>query len=164
MKILVTGNAGSGKSTLSKQIAKHNNLKCYSLDKIVWREGWKKTPRAKRKQEIDVLISKKSWVIDGVDYDILAAADMVIFLDIPRRVCFYRAAKRNVRYLFKSRPELPSGCPEILIIPTLIRIIWNFPSRVKPKILTQENRLPGSKFIRITNNNELRLYLETSLG
>jgi len=135
MRIFVTGNAGSGKSTLAKRIAKQEGLEYFSLDSIVWQERWRKTPLAERQRKVRELIAKSSWVIDGVDDDVLEAADKVIFLDMPRRVCYYRAAKRNVRYLFSSRPELPARCPEILILPTLVKIIWRFPGRVRPKIL-----------------------------
>ncbi len=159
MKILVIGNAGSGKSTLSKQIAKHYELECFSLDKIVWKERWKKAPRNEQASKINKLIAKSSWVIDGVDYDILKAADKVIFLDIPRRICFYRVTKRNIRYLFKSRPELPAHCPEILIVSKLIKIIWKFPTRVKPNILFEKDRRDSTTFIHVKNNKQLRNYL-----
>lgn len=159
MKILVIGNAGSGKSTLGRQIAKYHELECYSLDKVVWKEHWKKAPRDEQRNKIKKLIARKSWVIDGVDYDILKAADRVIFLDIPRRVCFYRVAKRNIRYLFKSRPELPKHCPEILIVPTLIKIIWKFPARVKPKILLEKARRDSATFVHIEKNKQLRNYM-----
>lgn len=144
MKIFVTGNAGSGKSTMGREIARQRGLDYYSLDKIVWQSGWKKTPAAEQKVQIAELLQKDGWVIDGVDYDILVAADHVIFLDIPRRVCLWRALMRNRRYLFKSRPELPENCPEILIIPQLIKIIWRFPKRVRPKILYEKSRRPAA--------------------
>ena len=123
MKILITGNAGSGKSTLSKKVASDYNLPIYSLDSIVWQSGWKKTPKEVRHKQIVELIQKDEWVIDGVDYDIQDVADVVVFLDAPRRIRYWRSAKRNLPYLFRSRPELPAHCPEILIIPTLIKII-----------------------------------------
>ena len=154
-RILVTGNAGSGKSTFAKQIATEKDLNFYSLDKIVWKEHWQQTPKDEQKRMIAELIKKDSWVIDGVDYDILEAADLVIFLDIPRRVCFYRAVKRNIPCFFSSRPELPANCPEILIIPTLVKIIWRFPRRVRPKILANKERRSTDSFIHITNSSEL---------
>jgi hypothetical protein len=43
-------------------------------------------------------------------------------------------------YLFRSRPGMPERCPEIQIIPTLARIIWNFPTAVAPRILAQSRR------------------------
>ncbi|HSX06346.1 MAG TPA: AAA family ATPase [Candidatus Saccharimonadia bacterium] len=159
MKILVTGNAGSGKSTLSRQLAAHYGLEWYGLDTIVWKEGWQKASTVELNEQMTGLLAKSDWVIDGVSDDILRAADQVVFLDVPRRVSFYRVAKRNWKYLFSSRPDLPVNCPEILIIPKLVKMIWCFPERVRPKILAEkQNR--GGKIVHITNNRELRAYLQ----
>jgi adenylate kinase family enzyme len=152
MKVFVTGNAGSGKSTLGKELAANLGIEYVTLDKIVWKEGWQKAPDDEKKREISRLLSRDSWVIDGVSDEVLQAADLVIFLDYPRRVCFYRALKRNSRYLFSSRPELPPNCPEILIIPKLVKIIWRFPQRVRPHILAEKTKR-GNKnaFIHVTS-------------
>ena len=49
MRIHITGNAGSGKSTFAKSIGDILGVHVYGLDKIVWKEGWKKTPLHERK-------------------------------------------------------------------------------------------------------------------
>lgn len=136
-RILITGNAGSGKTTLARRVAERLDLPCSSLDTVVWRSGWKKTPPEERAEMIREMIRPGAWVIDGVSPEVQEAADTVVFLDVPRRISFRRVCVRNWRYLFRSRPELPPGCPEILIIPTLCRIIWNFPRTVRPRILRQ---------------------------
>ncbi len=159
-KILVTGNAGSGKSTLARKIARSQNIPFFSLDKIVWKEKWQKAPSDEILQKTNVLIKKDNWVIDGVSYEVMAAADQVIFLDVPRKVSYWRTTKRNYKYLFRSRPDLPPHCPEILIIPKLIKIIWRFPVRVKPKILQEKERRSDS-FVHITSKAELRKFLES---
>ncbi len=155
MKILITGNAGSGKTTLSKQVSKKLGLKQYGLDKIVWKERWQKIPSGERNKKIAELVKKKSWVIDGVDFQAMKVADIVVFLDFPRRICYWRILKRNPRYFFSSRPELPPNSPEILIIPYLLKLIWRFPSKVKPKIIKEKQRRKAGKFIHITSNKEL---------
>lgn len=152
-KILVTGNAGSGKSTLSKKIAHKMGIEVHSLDKIVWQPGWKKTKKVHRDKQIKALVSKKTWVIDGVSTEVLKRADTIIFLDVPRRVCFMRVTKRNWRYLFRSRPELPENCPEILIMRELIKIIWNFPKNIRPQIVEELNRSNSKKEVFHVRNN-----------
>lgn len=157
-KILVTGNAGSGKSTTAKIIAETLGVPFVCLDSIVWGEGWQKTTADEVLRKTNELIVNDAWVIDGVSYEAMNAADTVIFLDFPRHVCYVRAAKRNWRYLFQSRPDLPDNCPEILIIPKLVKIIWRFPNRVRPKILNEKARRSGT-FIHIRSNRDLRKYL-----
>lgn len=49
MKILVTGNTGSGKSTLGKYLAKKYDIPLYGLDKIVWKENWQPTTKEEKK-------------------------------------------------------------------------------------------------------------------
>lgn len=161
MRIFITGNAGAGKSTVARLVAERKGLEYSSLDSIVWQERWRKTPPDEVKQKVGELIKQDAWVIDGVGYDVLRAADTVIFLDMPRRTCSYRAAKRNIRYLFSSRPELPPRCPEILILPMLIKIIWRFPKRVRPRILADKDRRQDGSFIHIGNNRKLRAYIDS---
>jgi len=135
-RIFITGNAGSGKTTLARQIGEGLGLPVFGLDSIVWLPGWKKASSAVREQQVAELISKPDWVIEGVSSTVIEAADVVVFLDVNRRTAFWRCAKRNWRYLFRSRPGLPDHCPEILIVPRLVQIIWRFPAKVRPAILS----------------------------
>ncbi len=134
MKIHVTGNAGSGKTTLATIIGSILDLPVFSLDSVVWKEDWVQTPAKERIKSENELAKGASWVIEGVSSNIRGKADLVVFLDFPRIKCLGRCLKRNSFYLFKSRPELPNNCPEIKVLPKLLKIIWNFPKLAKPVI------------------------------
>lgn len=134
-RIHITGNAGSGKTTLAAQLGAQLDLPVFSLDPIVWQTGWKKSAPEWRAEKEAELIARPAWIIEGVSSRVRAAADTMIFLDVPRTVSYVRCIKRNLPYLFRSRPGLPEGCPEILIIPRLIKIIWRFPTAMRPQIL-----------------------------
>ncbi len=136
-RILVTGNAGAGKTTLTRQIGDHLGLPVFGLDAIVWQPDWRKTPGPQVRATLADLCDRPAWVIDGVSSQVEAAADLVIFPDAPPASCTWRCARRNWRYLLRSRPGLPANCPEIRIIRELLRIIWNFDSRVRPGILAR---------------------------
>lgn len=157
-RILVTGNAGSGKSTLAREIAARLDIPYSSLDRVVWQSGWKKTPQDEKARLIRELVQPDRWVIDGVSSEVQAAADTVVFLDVERKVSYWRVCKRNWRYLFRSRPELPAGCPEILIIPTLFKIIWNFSGRIRPRILEQASR-SSHGFFHLKTNSDVEQFL-----
>lgn len=141
-KIFITGNAGSGKTTLARDLGQRFALPVYGLDQIVWRSGWKETPVQEKAAQIAQLVSTPCWIIDGVSSIAESAADIVIFLDVSPVLCTWRCAKRNWHFLFRSRPELPENCPEIAIIPKLLKIIWQFDGRVRPAIL---NRMDSPK-------------------
>ena len=142
----MTGNAGSGKSTLAEKLGAAFDLPATSLDTIVWQPKWNKTPALERDKRIAQLVAEPRWVIEGVSDLVLAEADTVIFLDVPRRTSYLRCAKRNWRYLFRSRPGLPDDCPELRIIPTLTKIIWRFPTHVRPKIMAHIDEHPETSF------------------
>lgn len=160
-KILVTGNAGSGKTTLSYKLGKILNRKdVINLDKIVWKPGWVFVDQEQKESELTKITKMQTWIVDGVSKTILEAADTIIFLDYPRYICYWRAFKRNCKYIFKSRPELPERCPEILVISKLIKIIWNFPGVAKPTILRHINEnLQKKNIFYITNDSELEVAL-----
>lgn len=153
-RILVTGNAGSGKTTLATLVASRTGLPYVGLDKVVWQPQWEKTPRTVRLKQESSIANEAAWVVDGVSTLLLEAADTVVFLDFPRHRCFWRALCRNLPYLFRSRPGLPEQCPEILIIPALVRIIWFFPTRVRPGIL-EACRSENKRMFHIRSNGDL---------
>ena len=73
--------------------------------------------RKKSKRTVqNELVKEDEWIIDG-NYggtmDIrMNAADTIIFLDIHRTICVYRAFKRIVQYRNKTRPDMGAGCEE----------------------------------------------------
>jgi len=157
LRIHVTGNAGAGKTTLAARIGNGLNLPVHSLDSVVWQPHWRKTCQAERSRLENDLTRENSWVIDGVSAHVRTAADLVVVLDYPRRVCLYRAAKRSLPFLFRSRPELPENCPEILILPRLLRIILRFPRLIGTQLL--EESQGSSKYHFVKSNKELETLL-----
>lgn len=153
-RILVTGNAGAGKTTAAQRLATLLELPYTGLDSIVWKAGWIRTPAPERCEQERQLAERTAWVADGVSDVLLQAADIVLFLDVPRHRCFYQAGLRNLPYLFRSRPGLPERCPEIRIAPTLAKIIWHFPHTMKPRILAHSTR-PDQCFIHARTRREM---------
>ena len=147
MRINVTGNAGSGKSTLSRQLSRELDLPLIEMDRLIWEAGWQKVPKEQYQAQLAQQLQQESWVLDGVAKLARQQADLIIFLDYPRRVCAWRCAKRNWRYLFRSRPGLPEGCLEWQIVLTLAKIIMDFPSFAREVILKDIAELDSAAVI-----------------
>jgi adenylate kinase family enzyme len=154
MRIHVTGNAGAGKTTLARKLGAKLDLPVIHLDQIVWAPGWKKLPPHERDKSLREITQSDSWLIEGVSGFVREIADLVIYLDVSRHVCIWRCAKRNLRYLLKSRPELPPDCPEWRIWPELLGIIWRFPALVGKRIQFEAHQ--SSRYVVLDNEFDAR--------
>ena len=151
-KINVTGSAGAGKTTYAKKLGQQLNLPVHHLDAIVWQPHWQKTPPAKRRQLEGKITEAPCWVVDGVSKHVREQADLVIVMDVPWPRCLAQALKRNLPYMFRSRPGLPEHCPELLILPTLVRMILEYPTTLKP-VLEREARA-SNKYVSLANADD----------
>ncbi|UCH05607.1 MAG: AAA family ATPase [Candidatus Thorarchaeota archaeon] len=136
-RILVLGPSGSGKSTFAKVLADHLGLPWICLDHYYWKPNWVETPAEEWREVVASLISGNEWVMDGNYSKTLEMrirrADAAIFLDIPRRVSFWRVFKRRIVHRGKVRPELAEGCKEKIDL-DFIRWIWGYPTRTRPVV------------------------------
>jgi adenylate kinase family enzyme len=137
-RVLVIGSCGAGKSTVARQIAARTGLPLVHLDRVFWRPGWVPVSEAAFDAELAKLLAEERWVMDG-NYSRtmptrMAVADTVVFLDVPRRVCLFRVARRQLTYLGRSRPDMTPGCRE-RINAELLRWIWTYPTRRRAAVL-----------------------------
>ena len=137
-KVVVIGSSGSGKSTLSRTLASEWQLPLYHLDMLFWKPQWVMTTVAEQEAILHNIIPQQSWVIDG-SYNAclverLSAADTVVFLDLSRKICFFRVAKRLLQNLGKTRIDMGEGCKERFNL-AFIKYIWDYPKQRKPSIL-----------------------------
>jgi adenylate kinase family enzyme len=116
-RILVYGVTGSGKSTLAAQIAERLQLPWHPVDDLAWEPGWVQVPVDVQRARIAAICEGPEWVLDsgyGSWRDIaLARADLVVGLDLPRRVSLSRLVRRTVRRLL-SGTEVCNGNKESL--------------------------------------------------
>lgn len=163
-KIILIGSGGSGKSTLAKQLGNKLNIKVHHLDALFWKPNWEGVPREEQRKVQKNLIKEEKWIIDGnyggtMDLR-LNAADTIIFLDIHRTICVYRAFKRIVQYRNKTRPDMGAGCEERLDL-QFFKWIWDYPNKKKPAILKRLDQLSkGKEVITLKSPNEVKRFLK----
>jgi adenylate kinase family enzyme len=143
-RVLVIGSGGAGKSTFAARLAERTGLPLIHLDALYWRAGWRESAKEEWAEAVAQLAAAKQWIMDG-NYGgtlevRLAAADTVIFLDLPRTVCLRRVVQRWIRFHGRTRPDMTPGCPERLTW-EFLRWIWRYPTERRPKILRQLSAL-----------------------
>lgn len=151
-KIVLIGSGGSGKSTLARQLGEKLKINVLHLDSLFWKPGWVETPREEWIDTQQYLVKRETWIMDGnyggtIDIR-LNAADTIIFLDIPRIICVYRAFKRMLQYRNKTRPDMGEGCAERFNY-EFFKWIWEYPKTKRPKILERLEELSKEKEVII---------------
>lgn len=117
-RIAVVGPVAAGKTTLSRAVAAHTGLPRIDLDDLFWGPDW--TPRATADfhHSVEEQLAGPAWIADGnyggqVAELLLARAELVVWLDVPLRVCLPRLVARSLRRA-ASGEELFAGNRETL--------------------------------------------------
>lgn len=163
-RIAIIGSPGAGKSTFARQLGDITGIEVFHLDRLFWKPGWVETPRQAWEELQRRLVERPIWIIDGnygATMDIrIQAADTVIFLDFPRRVCLWRVAKRIFRFRGRTRPDMGEGCPDKIDM-EFLRYIWRFRKREQDRIERRldEAKETGKQVIWLKTRSEVREYL-----
>ncbi len=112
MKIIITGNGGTGKSTLAEKLGAILRLPVTHLDKITFKKNWERYDEQQHLQLLQKVLSEKSWIVEGWSYQStmkkrLEAADIIIYLAYPAWFSYLNAVKRHIQYTFRYNPYDP---------------------------------------------------------
>ncbi len=111
-RVSVVGNSGVGKSTLSRSLAGALGGEFLELDSVNHQPDWMPLPTEEFRQRVALAAAGERWVIDGnytkVRDLVLARADTVVWLDLPRHTVMRRVIWRSLRRV-AGRTELWNG-------------------------------------------------------
>lgn len=159
-KIVIIGNAGSGKSFLAQQLHTILQLPVYHLDHYFWKPNWTYPDPDEYKKIHDQLCDQDEWIIEGMQLKLLEyriqKADLVIFLDMPRSTCFYQIFKRTFTYYGKQAPSSAKGCPERIDWKFLkfLKWVWNFKKNYRPRIVKLFNEHATTKKLSVLQSKK----------
>lgn len=135
---LIVGSSGAGKSTLARQLGAATTIPIIHLDSLYWQPRWIGTDKALFKEKIIVELQKLAWIIDGNFDSTLELraqyADLIIMLNYDKKLCLYRAMKRYITHLGKTRADMTPGCPEKMDV-EFIKWIWAYPKEARQNVI-----------------------------
>jgi adenylate kinase family enzyme len=115
-RIMIVGQPGSGKSTVARLIGEGTGLPVFHMDHIHWQAGWVERPLPEKIKLAHEVEARDRWIFEGglssTYENRIARAEMLIWLDLPLGLRFWRVVKRSFAHFGRNRPDLPAGCPE----------------------------------------------------
>jgi adenylate kinase family enzyme len=174
-KIVIIGPPGAGKSTFAQILGNILDIEVIHLDRYFWQPGWKEYPRKARIAIQQQLVrGKDRWIIEGTylgsSDSRLEVADTIIFLDMPRLVCLWRAIKRHITYRGYSRLDIPDGCTDRLSLLYILKVLV-FPHKGRKWLLAkikeiraeEANELEKKTILTYSSRDEVEYFLRECL-
>lgn len=92
----------------------------------------------------------------------LAAADTIVFLNVPRYKCIYRLTKRMILSCGRARSDMASECIEMLSwrFIKFLKFVWDYHKYRKPKILDLLKQYKNKRVYILKNSNEINEMLK----
>ena len=105
--------SGSGKTTLARVLASRGDLPFIELDELHHGPNWSEPTADEFREIVTPIVAGPAWVIDGsyrgkLGDLVLERAELVVWIDLPRRIWLPRLVGRSVRRIV-GREMLWSG-------------------------------------------------------
>ena len=115
-RVAVFGNAGGGKSTLARRLADLTGLPLFPVDTMQWTADAEPVPHQQYLKAHANLLRRAEWIIDGFGdvasaWERFAAADTLIYLDLPLSTHYRWVTKRFIKGLFANPEGWPANSP-----------------------------------------------------
>lgn len=98
-RVLIAGTSGSGKTTLAERVAEALGVPHVEMDALYHGPNW--TPRESFQADVESASSQKAWVMEWqyshVRPLLADRADLLVWLDLPRRTVMRQVIHRTIR-------------------------------------------------------------------
>ena len=171
-RIVIQGPSGSGKTTLAALIATRLNIPHLELDGLFHQPNWTPLDLDLFRYSVDVFTEQSRWVIDGnyshVRDIVWTRADLIVFIDLPRRLVTLRVVKRTFLRLLR-REELWNGNRESIrnvlsTDPTKNIVVWSWKTHAKyhDEVPAEARALADhARIVTLISTRDVESFLET---
>jgi len=166
-KVAVFGNAGGGKSTLSKRLSEMTGLPLDVLDKIQYPSGDTEVSEEEYQHIHEKILATDRWIIDGFGcmetlWLRLKEADSLIFVDLPLYVHFWWVTKRLIVGYFKPPEGWPQKSPILKSSLRSYRVLWLCHKYLTPKYREYIQQVQSSKSVyHIRSTEQIAQFFES---
>ena len=157
-------------STLARHVSAAVQGEYVELDELWWQAGWTPSDPGQFARRVRDQLLNVRWVVDG-NYlnevgvaEVWQAAEMVVWLDLPRRVAFRSTVQRSARRAL-TRQQLWNGNRERLSVltPRSLRRLWRswpgYGGRIRTRL--QDPALNQLRVVRLRSPRHVRSFLLT---
>ena len=175
-KVAVFGNAGGGKSTLSRRLADVTGLPLYALDIIQFRGGRyhpdeKDGGKLPDEEYVSIhreILSRDEWIIDGFGslptvWERIAAADTLVYIDLPITTHYCGVTKRFAAGLLRNPNGWPKNSPMWESTLDGYRVIWLCHRSLTPRYRQRiVDEAPFKQVHHLTSRAAMKAFLQSA--
>lgn len=165
-RVVVAGPSGAGKTTLARRISAVLDAPHTELDGLHHGPGWVKRPTFEA--DVEAFTAGPLWVTEWQYREVrdvlLARADLMVWLDLPRDVVMRQVVRRTLRRRLR-REVLWNGNvePPLRTVLTdrehIVRWAWSSHPRITGYVLQVPARRPDLPVVRLTGHAEAESWL-----
>lgn len=166
-KVAVFGNAGGGKSTLSKRLSEITGLPLHVLDKIKYQSGGTEVPHEDYKHAHQKILDTDRWIIDGFGcietlWLRLNEADSLVFVELPLYLHFWWVTKRLITGYFKPPEGWPQKSPILKSSINSYRVLWLCHNYLTPRYREYIEQAQSTKSVyHIRSTKQISQFFES---
>ncbi|TMK52543.1 MAG: topology modulation protein [Actinobacteria bacterium] len=160
-RVTIVGCGGSGKSYVAQELGRLLDLPVIHMDAVYFDDHWNPLPMERFEAVQREFVAAPRWVIDG-NYNStvqvrLEAADTVVFMDLPTRVCLWGILSRQLRH---GRGQNEQTGVYNRITGDVLRYVVGYRWKMRPRVLAKIHRhASGAALIMLTSRRQTRHFL-----
>ena len=164
-RVFVVGTSGSGKTTAPKSIAQKVGLTHVELDSLFHGPNWTRPEPEDFKARVRQALSGGSWAVCG-NYSLVrpllvAEAELIVWLDLPFAVSFWRVTRRTFRRWYR-REVLWNENRESMVTQLFTKdslFLWVIQTHWRRR-KDYSASLPKEKTVRLRSTKEVKAFLD----